>query len=284
MDGETDLIAVGGDAAQVKESSQHSAFRTGSAESFPKKLKKVSGPSSNGQHRQQSSKEDETIQHEAGLAPPPYADDGFNPNILLQPATGNVIIKTRGQKSATKLHAAESARNSMLRVYTDGSSLRNGQEGAFAGVGIYFGPSDERSVLGSRSCSIERTNDFRNISEPLAGNRQTNQRAELTAILRAIEVVPRDRDLTIVTDSQYAINCCTTWYQAWLRNGWKTSSGKAVENRDIIENIQGRISERENMGAKTHFEWIKGHANLPGNVEADRLAVNAAREAAQASL
>lgn len=118
----------------------------------------------------------------------------------------------------------------------------------------------------------------RNISEALAGIRQTNQRAELTAILRALEIVPRNRDVSIITDSRYAIDCVTLWYINWRKNGWKNSSGKPVENKDLVENILAKIEERDSLKVQTAFEWIKGHANHLGNVEADKLAVNGARK------
>lgn len=119
----------------------------------------------------------------------------------------------------------------------------------------------------------------RNLSEALPGVRQTNQRAELTAILRALDLVPRNRDVTIVTDSRYAIDCVTSWCINWQRNGWKTKTGKSVENKDLVENILNRIDERKGLKVQTKFEWIKGHANHPGNVEADELAVHGARKA-----
>jgi ribonuclease HI len=124
-------------------------------------------------------------------------------------------------------------------------------------------------------------NLFRNISESLPGPRQTNQRAELTAIVRALDTAPKDRDVTIVTDSQYAINCATKWYVSWRKNEWKTASGKSVENRDIVENIVSKVEERRALQSETDFEWIKGHANHEGNIEADKLAVDGARQAAQ---
>ena len=101
--------------------------------------------SSHSKPKDQLSTDDHTYGYEPGLGLPPGAEDGFDPNILLDPGTGNVIIKTKGQKAATKVQAVTAAPGSMLRVYTDGSSLRNGQEGAFAGVGVYFGPCDIRS-------------------------------------------------------------------------------------------------------------------------------------------
>ena len=118
----------------------------------------------------------------------------------------------------------------------------------------------------------------RNISETLPGNRQTNQRAELTAVLRALEVVPRNRHVVVVTDSRYAIDCVTSWHINWRKNGWKTSAGRAVENKDIVENVLSKIEERDSLNVQTTFEWIKGHAHQPGNVEADKLATDGARK------
>lgn len=118
----------------------------------------------------------------------------------------------------------------------------------------------------------------RNVSEPLKGSRQTNQRAELTAILRAIDIAPRHRDVTIVTDSRYAIDCVTVWFINWRRNNWMTKDKKPVENRDLIEPILVKIEERNGLKVKTLFEWIKGHNQDPGNEAADRLAVNGAQQ------
>ncbi|KAI9877275.1 MAG: hypothetical protein M1830_004358 [Pleopsidium flavum] len=198
---------------------------------------------------------------EPGTGPLPLgAEDGFDPNIFLNGGSGEVEYKSEQQRKAVKLHANGAADSGMLRVYTDGSSLRNGAAGARGGVGVYFGPDDDR-----------------NVSEPLLGSRQTNQRAELTAMSRALEISPRHRDVTIFTDSKYSIDCVTLWYINWRRNGWQTSTKKPVENKDIIENILSKIEERNAFRVKTFFEWIKGHANQPGNVEADKLAQDGAR-------
>ena len=87
--------------------------------------------------------------YEPGTGPlPPGAEDGFDPNIILSPQTGNVVYKTQAQKEATKLQAIGPTTDHVLRIHTDGSSLRNGQEGAFAGVGVFFGPNDERYIEG----------------------------------------------------------------------------------------------------------------------------------------
>lgn len=83
---------------------------------------------------------------EAGTGPlPPGAEDGFDPNVLLDPATGKVVYKTNEQKFATKTRPTGPP--GMLRIYTDGSALKNGRDSAAAGVGVFFGPGDTRFVL-----------------------------------------------------------------------------------------------------------------------------------------
>lgn len=117
-----------------------------------------------------------------------------------------------------------------------------------------------------------------NVSAPLPHNqRQTNQRAELTALQRALELTPIDRAVTIFSDSSYAINCATTWSKTWVKNNWMTSSRKPVENRDIVEEIVRIMDERARVGAGTELKWLKGHASDAGNTAADALAVNGAR-------
>jgi ribonuclease HI len=182
------------------------------------------------------------------------AEDGFDRTIFLNPETGKVECKNENQLNARKLQPTGEFSGPLI-ICTDGSSRGNGKVGAYAGLGVYFGPQDPR-----------------NVADPLKGEKQTNQRAELTAVQRAVDIAPIDRDVLIRTDSDYSIKCCTTWFPTWIKKDWKTSAGKAVENRDIIEPIIKRIDERMLAKATTKFEWVKGHASDPGNIEADRLA------------
>ena len=123
------------------------------------------------------------------------------------------------------------------------------------------------------------------MSEPLSGTRQTNQRAELTALQRALEIAPRNRPVKIYTDSNYSIKCVTEWYIKWRQNGWLNSTKKPVENKDLIEKVLSLIEQRRNMSQeyssinKVEFVWVKGHATNEGNIAADELAVAGAREA-----
>lgn len=110
------------------------------------------------------------------------------------------------------------------------------------------------------------------------GDVQTNQRAELTAMLRALQVVPPTQGVLIWSDSMYAIKCVTEWYVKWESNGWKTHKGP-VQNRDLVERVLMEIRRRDSLGTKTIIKWIKGHEGNRGNVAADGLAVKGANEA-----
>ncbi len=77
--------------------------------------------------------------------------------------------------------------------------------------------------------------------------------------------------MEILTDSNYSINSLTVWYTSWRKNDWRTSTGKNVENQDLIQSIRDIIDQRD--GVETNFTWVKGHNGHEGNEAADRLAV-----------
>ncbi|CAK7266834.1 hypothetical protein SEPCBS57363_002292 [Sporothrix epigloea] len=163
---------------------------------------------------------------------------------ILQPATK----RSKQNGSATGVTSS-----GLLDIYTDGSSLGNGQHGASAGIGV-------------------------NISERLKGPLQTNQRAELTAILRALQSVPVTQPVCIYSDSTYSISCISDWYKSWSKNGWRTRSGDPVVNQDIVKAVRFFIDTRDRSGTTTMFRWVKGHSTDTGNVAADQLAVQGARQ------
>lgn len=75
---------------------------------------------------------------------PPISDDGFDARIVLNNEKRDVEYKSQEQRKAYKMHATGPSEDSVIVIYTDGSSLGNGKEGSYAGVGIYFGPLDSR--------------------------------------------------------------------------------------------------------------------------------------------
>uniref|UniRef100_A0A1I7VQ15 ribonuclease H n=1 Tax=Loa loa TaxID=7209 RepID=A0A1I7VQ15_LOALO len=137
-------------------------------------------------------------------------------------------------------------------VYTDGACSSNGRIGAAAGIGIYWG---EHHVD--------------NISEPLHNGPPTNNRAELTAVIRAVEVAIRRRypQLIVRTDSNLLIQTMNSWIHDWRKNSWRTLNGTAVKNQDLIIQLSGLL---ENIDVR--FEHVAAHVGIFGNEKADQLA------------
>ena len=103
----------------------------------------------------------------------------------------------------------------------------------------------------------------------------TNQRMEVTAVLKALRTLGPDvGPVEVVSDSTYVVNCFNDrWWAGWKRRGWKNSQGKAVANRDLWEPLIDLVLERSDVT----FRWVKGHSDDPGNDLVDALATDAAR-------
>jgi len=100
----------------------------------------------------------------------------------------------------------------------------------------------------------------------------TNQRMEITAVLRALEAL--DGPLHVHSDSTYVVNCFRDrWWEGWRRRGWKNASGKPVANRDLWEPL---LTLALDARRPVRFSWVKGHADDAMNAVVDRLAFEAA--------
>ncbi|WP_433600260.1 ribonuclease H family protein [Nocardia sp. CA-135953] len=105
----------------------------------------------------------------------------------------------------------------------------------------------------------------------------TNQVAELRALLEAVLAHPGEEPLFIESDSLYAIKCASEWIFGWRTNGWRTASGGAVKNVELIKQIDRAIASRP---GPVRFRWVRGHVGNYFNEMADTLAGEAARQAA----
>ncbi|KAJ0026561.1 hypothetical protein NQD34_017561 [Periophthalmus magnuspinnatus] len=135
-------------------------------------------------------------------------------------------------------------------VYTDGCCSSNGKSSAQAGIGVYWGPYHPL-----------------NVSERLEG-RQTNQRAEIQAACRALELAKANNihKLVLYTDSKFTINGVTSWVKSWKLNGWRLKSGGEIVNKEDFIKL-------DQLNSELQVTWlhIPGHAGYHGNEEADRL-------------
>jgi len=103
----------------------------------------------------------------------------------------------------------------------------------------------------------------------------TNNVAEFTAVLLALRHLRGvARRVDVRSDSQYVINCLTTWFLRWQRNGWKTASGSPVKNKDLIQRILALHEEFEGVTYRhVRAHTGSGDPDAVNNDIVDKLAV-----------
>ena len=184
----------------------------------------------------------------------------------LRPSAASILNLLKDKSGTAKIDKEQDEDPAVQYIYTDGACSSNGTTAGRAGIGIFHA-----------------TNDSRNVSARLPGMHQTNQRAELFAVLKALEQLyhqildrtqsPTSRRVVIRTDSNYVIQAITDWSQRWERNGWRSKSGKPVVSKDLFQRARGMLSTLEEKGVVVGFEHVRGHSGVWGNEQADRLAV-----------
>jgi ribonuclease HI len=95
----------------------------------------------------------------------------------------------------------------------------------------------------------------------------TNNRMEMTAVIRGLAALKQPSSVILHTDSRYVLDGATKWIQNWKKNGWKTADKKPVKNDDLW-----RLLEVEASRHAIHWKWVRGHAGHPENERADALA------------
>ncbi len=138
-----------------------------------------------------------------------------------------------------------------IEAATDGACSGNPGPGGWGGL-IIFDDNSELEIGGSEQNT-------------------TNNRMELTAAIKTLEKLKTfklKKNFKLRTDSKYVIEGYTKWIINWKRNGWKTSSGKSVQNFDLWQKIdQLRING-------LIMEYVKGHSGDKQNDRVDKIATN----------
>jgi ribonuclease HI len=101
----------------------------------------------------------------------------------------------------------------------------------------------------------------------------TNNRMELTAVIKALEALSRPCQVTVTTDSKYVQNGISLWMDNWKKNNWKTVAKKPVKNQDLWQKLDKAVQEHE-----IDWKWVKGHAGHAENEIVDELANQAMDE------
>lgn len=132
-------------------------------------------------------------------------------------------------------------------VFTDGSSSPNPGPGGWAAVWV----EDDRVVAEAHG------------TDPAT----TNNRMELTALLRALDLVPPGTPVTLYSDSDLCVRTVNEWAAGWERRGWRRKTGP-VENLDLVRPLYEALRARPEVAVV----WIKAHNGHRWNEYADRLA------------
>jgi ribonuclease HI len=95
----------------------------------------------------------------------------------------------------------------------------------------------------------------------------TNNRMELTAVIRALEALRGACRVKLHTDSQYVQLGISEWIHQWKKRGWRTADKKPVKNEDLWRRLDELSQDHE-----IEWRWVRGHDGNVGNERADELA------------
>jgi ribonuclease HI len=175
-------------------------------------------------------------------------EPGLSRNIIVEPMTA--ITEVVEAAAAPPVKAAGT-----ITLFTDGACQGNPGPGGWG-----FIVKDAEGIEISRGSGGERPT--------------TNNRMELTSVIRGLEALEAEQPVTLVTDSQYVSKGLSEWMKGWKARGWKRKTAKGLEpvaNEDLWRRLDELAATR-----KIVCQWVRGHAGHPENEECDRMAVEAA--------
>lgn len=136
-----------------------------------------------------------------------------------------------------------------LNIYTDGACSGNPGKGGWGAVLVYNGI--EKEISGAEMHT-------------------TNNRMELTAVIKALQLLKEPCEVELTTDSKYVCDAVNKgWVYGWKKKGWIKSDKKAALNVDLWEELLKQLNIH-----KVTFIWVKGHNGHPYNEKCDKLAVS----------
>lgn len=136
----------------------------------------------------------------------------------------------------------------MINIYTDGGCGNNTDKIGGWGA-ILEAPGQRKEMHGGEACS-------------------TNNRMEIRAVIEGLKAIKiNGAEIKVYSDSAYVVNCFRNgWYKTWLKNGWRNSQKKAVENKELWEEL---LNEIKKQGSVTFFH-LKGHINTKKEEHVER--------------
>jgi len=165
---------------------------------------------------------------------------GYRAKLRCQPA----LLRTR------VIHLYADRMGPRFELFTDGACSGNPGPGAWA------------FILRGEGIQVE-------VAKAGFDRQTTNNRMELIAIIRGLEAVPVERgEVTVTSDSEYAVKGLREWLDGWKQRGWKNSRREPVRNDDLWKRLD-ELRDRHNLVLK----WVRGHRDHPENNRCDQMAV-----------
>ena len=138
----------------------------------------------------------------------------------------------------------------MIKIYTDGSCLKNPGDGGWAAI------INNDGVILKISGSEKNT---------------TNNKMELMAPINALKKIDKEKKIEIYIDSKYVKLGITEWIHKWIKNNWQTSKKENVKNKELWIELYNLTKSLE-----ISWIWVKAHSGNQINEEVDLLAKKAA--------
>lgn len=134
----------------------------------------------------------------------------------------------------------------LIEIFADGACKGNPGTGGW-GAWMRYGQHEKELFGGERNT--------------------TNNRMELTAVIRALEQLKNPSTVRVITDSQYVQKGMSEWIKGWKARGWKTAGKEPVKNADLWRLLDEAASRHQ-----IEWVWVRGHDGHEGNERADLLA------------
>ena len=137
----------------------------------------------------------------------------------------------------------------LVTIYTDGACSGNPGPGGWGAILEYMG--HEKELSGGEKNT-------------------TNNRMELTAVIKALQALKEPCTVELYSDSKYVIDALEKgWAVGWRKKGWIKSDKKPALNPDLWDTLLTLVEKHD-----VRYHWVKGHASNPKNNRCDELAVN----------
>lgn len=178
-----------------------------------------------------------------------------------QPHQKNTTNSQQLQLALNDLDQTITTRGDVISLYTDGGSRNHGNR-----LGQHVRKNDKAAWA---FLVVDEEGDHTGTGGEYGC---TNNRMEITALIQALRYLiahQQNTESIIATlDSHYVLDPITKgWLYGWQRRGWKTSTGTAVANQELWQEVLSLLPQFTDL----HFKWTKGHAANRGNVIVDEL-------------